>query len=80
MIGIRPCGSCVTAEIADDESVDLRYIARPGAKVAHLERPRSSEGHGGWVRAMVFSGRQQPHTYCGLPIYWESDVWQYVEL
>lgn len=73
---IRPCGLCVRAEFADEDSDGLNYIARPDAKVAHVERPSGSFGTGGAFQAMAWLARErQPYTYCGLPIYRESDGW-----
>lgn len=79
-MSIRPCGLCVRAEFADEDSDGLNYIARPGAKIAHVQRPAGSEGKRGAFQAMAWFARgSNPFTYCGLRIY-ESDDWQEVEL
>lgn len=73
---LEPCGSCLTAEFADDDSDDdEKLLLRPGSSTGHLKRPAGSLLKGDVFAAMAQAGRRQPYTYCGRPI---GDDWSEV--
>ena len=69
MIRLKPCGACVRAEFADEESEGLAYMAAPGSRTAHAPRPSGSEGSGDAYQALAWAARgEKAFTYCGRPI------------
>lgn len=69
----RPCGSCLTAEFADEDSEDDETLfVPPGKDTGHLRRPKGSETRG--IYGMLGRGAE-PYTYCGRAI---GDDWQKV--
>lgn len=80
---IRPCGSCLTAEFADDDSEDDEVlVVRPGSDthpaatvVGHLRRPSGSMLRGA-IANMVRAGQTgATFTYCGIKV---GDDWKQV--
>lgn len=72
---IRPCGSCLIAEFADDDSEDDEIlVTRPGSDthpaatvVGHLRRPSGSFLRGA-IANMVRTGSDGVFTYCGIKV------------
>lgn len=67
---IRPCGTCLRAEFADEDEDELadRYFVQPGSSTGHVQRPRGSEGKGSPMAQAIRAGRGR-QTYCGIQMH-----------
>jgi hypothetical protein len=66
---IATCGSCLTAEFADDDSDDEETVlVAPGSKTGHLRRPSGSEVRSTFGKMAQLGRGSRDYTYCGRPI------------
>lgn len=65
----RPCGTCLTAEFADEDSEDsVTLLVPPGRQIGHLRRPAGSSQSSALGLFVSVARGSGPYTYCGRPI------------